>query len=381
MLSPDKFALLVVGWLCVAACAPEDSDFANSAGAVRVGQVLSSSENDAEFDRAEVVRDFVFPDDHGAHPTYKTEWWYLTANLESADGREFGVQYTLFRHALSPRPTGASNWQSGQVYMAHIAITDVEANVHLHDQRLGRGHPDIAGVVLDPNFKAYLEDWVLSGEVDGLVQLSLDATSGVGFGLNLELTQAQPFLYQGDRGLSAKGPGQASYYYSMPSMSVSGEVVIDNRVVSVNGKAWLDREWSTSVLNEAQHGWDWFALHFYDDSETTLFNLRRKDCAPDPYNQALRLRPAGERRDYESQDFALTPIKFWEDSSGTSWPVTWLLEFPGEELELKALVDNQVMDTGIRYWEGAIGVYRASERVGSGYMELTGYEGEPQCGA
>ena len=155
--------------------------------------------------------------------------------------------------------------------------------------------------------------------------------------------------------------------------------MMDNRISRVTGKAWLDREWSTSVLNDAQQGWDWFSLHFDDDSEVTLFNLRRIDCSQDRFNQALRLSADGERRDYDAQEFTIRPLEFWVDSIGTSWPVRWSLEFPDEAFELKALVNDQIMDTGIRYWEGAIGVYQDSKRLGSGYMELTGYEGEPQC--
>ena len=374
-----KFALLFVVLASLYACVPEPSQSVGSTGAVRVGQVLGSSEDDSGFDRADVVREFVFPDDHGAHPTYKTEWWYLTANLVSDDGSEFGVQYTLFRHALNPSPMGASQWQSGQVYMAHIALTDVARKLHRHDQRLSRGHPGIAGVVLEPTFKAYLEDWSLSGSVDAQVSLFLKATSEVGFGMDLELIQTQPFLYQGDQGLSAKGPGQASYYYSIPSMSVSGEVMMDDRKSVVQGKGWLDREWSTSVLNEAQQGWDWFALHFDDGSEATLFNLRRSDCSQDPFNQALRLNSDGARRDYGAQEFTIRPLRFWVDDSATHWPIEWSLEFHDQTFMLQALVEDQLMETGIRYWEGAIGVYRDSQRVGSGYMELTGYEGEPQC--
>lgn len=371
-----NFFILLVG---LAGCTPENPQGSHGTGAVRVGQVLGGSEDDDHFDRAEVVREFVFPKDHGTHPTYRTEWWYLTANLLSDKGEEFGVQYTLFRHALSPSPLGASKWQSGQVFMAHIALTDVDRGIHRHDQRLSRGHQGMAGVTIVPSFKAFLEDWVLEGDVEDQVKLSLKASSGSRFGMDLELMQTQPFLYQGNQGLSAKGPGQASYYYSIPSMSVSGEVMMDNRVSRVTGKAWLDREWSTSVLNDAQQGWDWFSLHFDDDSEVTLFNLRRIDCSQDRFNQALRLSADGERRDYDAREFTIRPLEFWVDSTGTSWPVSWSLEFPGEAFELKALVNDQIMDTGIRYWEGAIGVYQDSKRLGSGYMELTGYEGEPQC--
>lgn len=360
-------------------CTPSPVEEAGGSGAVRVGQVLGGGHEDEGFDRAEVIREFVFPDDHGAHPSFKTEWWYLTANLRGENEEEFGVQFTLFRHALSRLPQGKSAWQSGQIYMAHIALTDVNGKRHWHDQRLSRGHPESAGVEIAPKFRAFLENWELSGEVADPVSLNLTANSARGFRMQLRLRQTQPILLQGDQGLSAKGAGQASYYYSFPSMAVTGEVGMDEQVYTVQGKAWLDREWSTSVLNDAQSGWDWFALHFDDGAEATLFNLRRHDCSLDPYNQALHLDANGARTDYEAEEFSLRPLRFWMDEDGTSWPVSWNLRLANASYELKALVDDQVMDTGIRYWEGAVGVFKDSVRIGSGYMELTGYEGDAVC--
>lgn len=379
MPSPGRLGLYVCIVFSLHACADEVVEESSLSGAVRVGQVLGGGDNDAHFSRARAVREFDFPADHGAHSSFKTEWWYLTANLADEEGHEFGVQFTLFRHALSPAQTGLSRWQTGQVYMAHVAVTDVDSRLHLHDQRLSRGHAGLAGVEIDPSFRAYLEDWTLAGQVADRMALTLNVKSR-DFEVDLDLEQTQDFLFQGDRGLSAKGPGQASYYYSIPSMRSSGKVIVDGQVNHVRGKAWLDREWSTSVLNEAQVGWDWFALHFDDGAEATLFNLRREDCSRDPFNQALRLDPDNRRTDYGAQAFSIRPISFWKDGSGTDWPVTWTLEFPEDSFELRALVQDQVMDTGIRYWEGAVGIYREGERVGSGYMELTGYEGDAKCG-
>lgn len=380
---------IVVCAVLLGACEPtRDGEEAGNPVQVdlRVGQVLGGDGGE-NFAKADRVRQFIFPRDHGPHTDFRSEWWYVTANLMSASGEEFGMQFTLFRQALTPHSEGASRWRSGQIYMAHAALTDVSNAVHRHDQRLSRAHPEVAGVEVESRFRGFLEDWVLQGSVEDNVHLSLDVSSARDFGLQLEMQQTQPFLYQGDRGLSAKGPDQASYYYSLPDMAVTGQVTSGDTTHEVTGKAWLDREWSTSVLAEGVVGWDWFALHFDDGGEITLFQLRREDCRMDPYNQATRLSPDQVRKNYSAAEFELVPTRFWRDSNDTSWPVAWRLKMGDQtrerelqhELQIEALLDDQLMETGIRYWEGAVAVNLDGRRVGRGYMELTGYEGEATC--
>ncbi len=339
------------------------------------------------FNQATQPREFVFPQDHGLHPGYRSEWWYITAVLKDADGREFGVQYTLFRQALTPTPTGAGPWHSGQAYMAHVAVTDVDNNRHFHDQRFVRGHPKLAGVTAADGFRAWLEDWVLEGLNVDARQFDLRLLAPTTrFDLDLELRQQQPIVLQGDAGLSHKGVGAASYYYSMPRMQISGAIEIDGQRHEVTGLGWLDREWSTSVLPVGVAGWDWFALQFFDASSLMAFRLRREDGLRDEYDHGLRVptfNSAAQSADASgtvlgTEDFELTPMRYWEDKTGIHWPVGWQLSLKDEQFFIEALVDDQLMDTGILYWEGIVGVTDADgTSVGRGYMELTGYDTHP----
>lgn len=353
---------------------------------MRISSVLGEQDY-AGFNKATQVREFSFPGDHGPHPGFRSEWWYITAVLKDTGGREFGVQYTLFRQALTPTPTGDGPWHSGQAYMAHVAVTDVDSGRHLHDQRFVRGHPELAGVTTADGFRAWLENWVLQGLTVDAHQFDLRLQAPTTrFDLDLVLRQQQPIVLQGDAGLSHKGAGSASYYYSMPRMQISGEIVLDGQRHEVTGLGWLDREWSTSVLPDGVAGWDWFALQFSDASSLMAFRLRREDGLRDKFDHGLKV-PAFDASAQssevhgtvlDSEDFELTPMRYWVDKSGISWPVRWQLSLQNEQFFIEALVDDQLMDTGILYWEGIVGVTDADgTSVGRGYMELTGYDIHP----
>jgi predicted secreted hydrolase len=189
----------------------------------------------------------------------------------------------------------------------------------------------------------------------------------------------KPVVLQGNRGLSAKGPGQASYYYTLPRLAVSGEVRSEGLTVPVSGSAWLDREWSTSVLSDDQQGWDWFALQFDSGEELMVFQLRRESGLRDPYDQGLWVAADGTSRQLRTQDFQLEPRRYWQDADGTAWPVAWQLHVMGPEgprqLWVEAAVDDQRMETLLIYWEGLVRVFdETGARIGTGYMELTGHE-------
>jgi predicted secreted hydrolase len=339
------------------------------------------------FLRADHVREFVFPDDHGPHEDYRSEWWYVTVNLRTREGREFGVQFTAFRQALRPPGETAGPWNADQVWLAHFAVTDVAARRHHARERMVRGHPRLAGARATP-FAVWVDGWRLETAGDtrdesrGITgdpgPLRLDAAADT-LAVTLRLEPAKPVVLQGDQGLSAKGPGQASYYYSLPRLSATGTVSIDGRTHPVAGRAWLDREWSTSVLSAGQVGWDWFGLHFDDGEDLMVFRLRREDGQRDPYDQGMRVRADGTGDWLQADAFGLTPLRVWRDERGVEWPVAWrlLLRRPdGERVyRIEAAIDAQRMDTLLTYWEGLVHVHDAQgRRVGAGYMELTGYE-------
>ncbi len=368
----DRAGLLAVALLLAAA-------LAHPAAELRLGSVLGEQEA-AGFARAEAPRPFRFPDDHGSHPDYRSEWWYLTASLTGPEGQDFGVQFTLFRQALRSAPVIGGPWDASQIFLAHLALTDVAAGRHVEAERLARGHPRLAGVTAAP-FRAWLDGWSLAASGRDLQGLVLDAETAR-IAVRLRLQPVKPLVLQGEAGLSRKGPHQASYYYSLPRLAVAGELDTPAGPVPVTGTAWLDREWSTSVLSAEQRGWDWFALQLDSGEDIMVFQLRRRDGRRDPYDQGMWVGAGGESRRLEVRDFTLEPTRFWTDEAGRRWPVAWKLAVSTPAgpryLRVEAALDDQRMDTLLTYWEGLVRVYdagpQAGELIGTGYMELTGYE-------
>ncbi|MEQ8514329.1 MAG: carotenoid 1,2-hydratase, partial [Chromatocurvus sp.] len=274
-----RAATLLLIILLAAACgdrAPEDS--------LAVGEALGGTPA-AGFARADSPRSFVFPADHAAHPAYRNEWWYLTGNLETADGRRVGYQLTFFRIALAPgTPASDSAWATHQVWMAHVAVTDVAAGEHRHAERYARGGAGLAGQSTQP-FGVWLEDWRISGETDGDFPWTIDVNAG-DFALQLTITPLKSPVLQGDNGLSQKSaaPGNASYYYSITRLATRGEVRIGETTYPVTGMSWLDREWSTSALGDDQAGWDWFSLQLDSGNDLMVYRLRQKDGGTDPHS-------------------------------------------------------------------------------------------------
>ena len=369
--------------------------------------VLGESGDTTGFKTADRVVEFAFPRDHGPHPRFRSEWWYLTAVLTTAGGRTFGTQFTLFRQGLVPRAdgdvpvAGAAAWRTGQIYMAHVAVSDVAMRRHWQAERVARGHPALAGVTTTP-FAAYLEDWRLESVAADFLPLELVAATPE-FEVVLTLTGTKPIVLQGERGLSHKGPDNASYYYSIPRIDARGSVRVDGTPHAVVGKAWIDREWSTSVLAAEYAGWDWFALHLDDGRDLMVFRLRRVDGAPDRYGAGSLVAVNGDATTLADDDFTLAVVDTWR-----AWPVQWELTLNGEGQEpsagereglaprrqepsagereglaprkkerflIEAAFEDQVMDTSVRYWEGVVAVRHGDGRpAGSGYMEMTGYE-------
>ena len=384
--------LIMITILLIAACQP-DTGTTSAVSGLRLNNILG--EPDAKgFARAEQQRDFIFPDDHGPHNQYQSEWWYLTAVLEDEQGNEYGVQFTLFRQAISPQPTGEGPWHTGQAYLGHLAVTDIATGTHLEAERFARGHPALAGVTTGTHFRAMIEDWTLQGVSDGHLDLTLLAAAPPArqsdpFGIDLRVRQLGPIVLQGNRGLSEKGPDAASYYYSVPRMQVSGSLKLGDRNIKVKGLGWLDREWSTSVLGESLAGWDWFSLQLQDQRSIMAFRLRRRDGTRDNYDHGLVV----DHQQLEDQfivgeddqgvellnteDFSVNPTRFYQDVEGTLWPVSWTLNLGNEKFTINALLDQQTVNLSITYWEGLVEVLDSEgKKSGLGYMELTGYESD-----
>ena len=307
---------------------------------------------------------FSFPADHGPHPDYRIEWWYLTANLKDAEGTSYGLQWTLFRSALSPGE--AEGWQSPQIWFAHAAITT--PNQHLTTERLARGGIGQAGVQAEP-FRAWIDEWALEGADFGT--MSLRAT-GSDFAYDMSLQAKGPLILHGDNGYSIKSAeGQASYYYSQPFFEINGTLTLPSGKVAVTGDAWLDREWSSQPLSEGQSGWDWFSLSFTDGAKLMGFQLRQIDGSD--YSSSTWIEADGSTTAYEDGAFSAEPLAT-SIVAAREIPTQWRVTLAKRALDVvvTATNANAWMDLSVPYWEGPVTV--SGSHAGIGYLEMTGYE-------
>ena len=323
-----------------------------------------------------------FPADFGAHPASRTEWWYVTGSLH-ADARQWGFQVTFFRSATGRAAGQASRFAATELVFAHAAVTDLAGQRLRHDQRVARSGFGIAQAgTTDTDVR--LRDWRLqrTGDPQRSRYHALVASDTAGFALDLGLTPTQPLMLQGDAGLSRKGPlaPQTSYYYSEPQLAVQGTLTFDGRPVAVNGSAWLDHEWSDAYLDPQAVGWDWIGMNLLDGSALMAFRMRRADGST-LYAGGSWRRPGQLTRSYAPPEVQFTPGRVWESpASRARYPVAWQLATPDGRFTVRALLDNQELDsrtsTGAIYWEGLSELLNESGvRVGLGYLELTGYAG------
>jgi predicted secreted hydrolase len=313
---------------------------------------------------------FAFPADHGPHPDFRIEWWYLTANLSDKSGAAYGAQWTLFRQAMRSGPE-QEGWANQQVWMGHAAVT--RADTHRFAETFARGGVGQAGVTLNP-FTAWIDAWemrALDGfDANRIAPLRLSAR-GAGFSYELKLDADQALVLQGDRGYSRKSDrGQASYYYSQPFFTATGRVTIDDSSVDVTGRAWMDREWSSQPLAADQTGWDWFSLHLPDDEKLMLYRLRQRDGRDNLFGNWIE--PDGRSSEIASPDNSMTPIAF-TDIGEHKVPTSWRVVIPARALNIETtpLNPRSWMGTSYSYWEGPIS-FNGSHK-GVGYLELTGY--------
>ncbi|MEM8870659.1 MAG: lipocalin-like domain-containing protein [Pseudomonadota bacterium] len=318
-------------------------------------------------DYAQVTPDvaLTFPRDHLAHPGFRIEWWYVTANLVAADGTEMGLQWTLFRQAGAPGDT-AQGWQSAQVWMGHAAVTTPDA--HYVAERFARGGIGQAGVSGSP-FVAWIDDWELAGDsFDDRLRLS---ASGDGFSYAVELQAQGPLVLHGEQGVSVKSSGgQASYYYSQPNFALEGTVMLGAQTHTVTGRAWLDREWSSQPLSGTQSGWDWFALHLPEGEKLMMFRLR--DAEAGHYTSGTWIASDGEPTPLENGAARFEPLAT-SQVEGRAIPTRWRLQLPerGLDITTEAVNDQSYMTTAFPYWEGPIRF--SGSHSGVGYLEMTGY--------
>ena len=324
---------------------------------------------------------FEFPRDHFNHPDFRTEWWYYTGNLRTAAGRRYGFELVFFREGQHRGPSeNASAWRIDDLYLAHLALTDIDASRFRYFQRLNRAGPGVAGIRFDDG-RIWNGNWEARWDKRSDAQTLSALAAGIRF--TLRLTPRTPPVINGENGVSqkAEGPGKASCYVSFPLLAVEGSLNGD----AVTGTAWMDHEWFTYQLDDTQQGWDWFSIQLGGGAgssparrELMLFQLRRTDGSVDPYSAGTYIAPDGRATHLSHQDFRLDPEDYWiSPRTHTRYPVAWRIAVPslGLALECRTAVRDQELvsedGAGPTYWEGAV-AYSGSA-AGVGYLEMTGY--------
>ncbi len=338
----------------------------------------------SRFASAQAPRTLSFPRDFGSHPDDRTEWWYITGYASDATGREFGYQVTFFRSRVEATQGMKSAFAAKHLIFAHAAVTDLRGKKLFHDQRIARSSGKNSSVdaasASEADTDVKLRDWSLvrSGESYRARVESNDFT------LDLTFASTQPVLLQGVAGLSRKGPSpeQSSYYYSVPQLATTGSLKLSAKgyetSAQLNGRAWLDHEWSREFLHPDAVGWDWIGMNLDDGSSLTAFRIRRKDGSSMWDGGSFRS-AAGELRIFSAGEVTFVAGRTWASSStNTTYPVEWTVSAAGKTYRVASLLDDQELDsrnsTGSVYWEGVSNLLDASgQRVGRGYLEMTGY--------
>ena len=321
-----------------------------------------------------------FPEDEGAHPDFRIEWWYVTGFVFDSASNPLGFQVTLFRNRAVDSGGNPSRFAPEQLIVAHAALSDPQRGRLLHDQQLARSGFGLAGAATGMT-DARLGGWrlVAAGE-------SFRArTASREFSIDLTMRRTQPPLLHGDQGFSRKGPGHgaASYYYSLPQLAVEGEVGAGGKSRHVTGTAWLDHEWSSAAMALQATGWDWIGINLDDGGALMAFRIRGGARAAQSSGAALwsgaTLRTAdGRMRTYAPEQVTWTPVRQWRSTrTEATYPVAWRVAVGDLVIDLEPLMDDQELDarasTGTIYWEGAVTARSAGRIVGRGYLELTGY--------
>ena len=337
----------------------------------------------ADFRQALPGYRFEFPRDHFNHPEFQTEWWYYTGNLKTSEGRRFGFELTFFRRGIRRPPENASVWDVNDVYLAHLAVSDIEAGRFHHAERLNRAGGGLAGVSATKEL-IWNGNWQVKW--DGSKQWLHAVTED--FSLELDLAAVKPPVVHGTEGISrkAEGEGNASHYISLPRLTARGRLQLSGEHFELAGTVWMDHEFFTNSPADNQSGWDWLGIQLEDNTELMLYRLRRKDGTVEPASSGTWVDAKGQAHPLRLADFELVPGRTWKSPvTGAVYPIEWRVRVP--KLRLDLVVTTPLDDQELRskseitptYWEGAIDVQGTREgkpAAGAGYLELTGY-GQP----
>src|SRR5579871_3168425 len=324
---------------------------------------------------------YKFPRDHFAHPEYKTEWWYYTGNLKAADGHRFGFELTFFRQGVNRDSETAGDWDVHDIYLAHLALSDIDGKRFYHTERLNRSGPGIAGASLQSQ-KVWNGNWQAQWR-DGEQHLRAVADD---FALEFVLGSGKPPVIHGRNGISQKGAGEgnASHYLSFTRLQTSGTIELNGNSYNVAGESWMDHEFFSGGLDQDEAGWDWLSLQLDDNSEIMLYRMRHKDGSVDPFSSGTYVDPSGHSTFLSNREFSMTPAgeTYTSGATGAVYPVGWRVAIPALAMDLRITtpLPSQEMtssrEPGLSYWEGAIDISGARSGAairGVGYLEMTGY--------
>jgi predicted secreted hydrolase len=345
--------------------------------------VMGTARAEETFKIAQPGRVFEFPRDHGAHPEYKTEWWYYVGHLKAASGERFGYQLTFFRAALrQPDPQARSAWSLNTIYFAHLAVTDPARHSFSFRDKAGRGALGLSGAQAGA-LRVWIDDWQAELQDDEFHLKAHDE----GLGVDLALRPMKPPALHGERGFSRKSEkyNSASYYYSISRLNTQGTITVGGRTLPVTGLSWMDHEFFTGALASDLAGWDWFSLQLADGWDVMLYLLRRKDGALDLASSGTLIDPQGNTRHLRLADFQVRATGAWTSPhTGIKYPAGWEIDIPGAGYRLTltpTLADQEIRAPApaqVTYWEGEVKIEGAKDGApinGLGYAELTGYAG------
>jgi predicted secreted hydrolase len=340
--------------------------------------LLAVAGNAADYQLALPGYHYQFPRDNFSHPAYQTEWWYYTGNVTSSSGHRFGFELTFFRQGISRQPN-PSPWYVHDLYMAHVALSDLTGGHYEHAERINRAGPRIAGsdaaqqMIWNGNWRAHI----------GQHSLRLEAITN-DFSIDLSLTPAKPVGIQGRDGISRKaaGVGHASHYLSLTRLLTSGSIRLNGTDYRVTGNSWMDHEFFTGSMSPDESGWDWVGLQFDNNTELMLYRMRHKDGTVDPFSSGSYVDASGRSTFLSAADFSMRPDGDLWISSQTKgrYPLRWQVSVPrfGVECTVTTPLRNQELTSkfGPSYWEGAVVVAAKQSGIplhGTGYLEMTGY--------
>ncbi|WP_443147821.1 lipocalin-like domain-containing protein [Nitrospira sp.] len=328
---------------------------------------------------------YAFPQDHGSHEQFQTEWWYFTGHLSTTNGRRFGYELTFFRRGIDS-PDAWSNpsaWAMRHLYFAHFALTDEANEQFWFAEKLSRAGINKAGAEAD-RLHVWIDRWLLEAVASNHRQFHLQAQAE-GFSIDLTLESSKSHVIHGTDGVSRKGKEAEaiSHYYSMTRLQTTGSVVVEGVPLAVNGVSWMDHEFGSADLSDGLVGWDWFSLQLENNYDIMAYGLRRVDGTFDPASSGTLVRPDGSSTSISFEALNVRVQEHWTSpASGARYPSQWTLSIPSErvELNISPRMANQELvtrrSTAVTYWEGAVdvtGFWKGENIHGQGYVELTGY--------